>query len=90
MALKIHRAEPNDRPGGTADRRIIKGRLGRLPGDMRTDQNPYDAARVRPILEPRIHLDVDEAAPAAVLLLIDQLYDLRRQILAFDAAKGAI
>jgi chaperone modulatory protein CbpM len=49
-----------------------------------------DVARVRLILELRDDLDVNEAALPVVLLLIDQLYDLRRQILASDAAKGAI
>jgi len=38
-----------------------------------------DVARVRLILELRDQLDVNEAALPVVLLLLDQLYDLRRQ-----------
>jgi chaperone modulatory protein CbpM len=39
-----------------------------------------DVARVRLILELRDEMDVNEAALPVVLLLIDQLYDLRRQM----------
>jgi chaperone modulatory protein CbpM len=39
-----------------------------------------DVARVRLILELRDELDVGEAALPIVLLLLDQLYDLRRQL----------
>ncbi len=39
-----------------------------------------DVARVRLILELRDELEVNEAALPVVLLLMDQVYDLRRQI----------
>jgi len=39
-----------------------------------------DVARVHLILELRDQLDVDEDALPVVLLLLDQLYDLRRQV----------
>jgi chaperone modulatory protein CbpM len=39
-----------------------------------------DVARVRLILELRDQMDVNEAALPVVLLLLDQLYDLRRQM----------
>lgn len=39
-----------------------------------------DVARVHLILELRDHLDVNEAALPVVLSLMDQLYELRRQI----------
>lgn len=39
-----------------------------------------DVARVHLILELRDHLDVNEAALPVVLSLLDQLYDLRRQM----------
>ena len=41
-----------------------------------------DVARVRLIHELRDRLDVNEAALPVVLLLLDQLYDLRRQMRA--------
>ena len=41
-----------------------------------------DVARVRLILELRDQLDVNESALPVVLSLLDQLYDLRRQIRA--------
>ena len=40
-----------------------------------------DVARVRLILELRDDLEVNEAALPVVLLLLDQLYDLRREML---------
>ena len=40
-----------------------------------------DVARVRLIMELRDDLEVDEAALPVVLLLLDQLYDLRRRML---------
>lgn len=43
-----------------------------------------DVARVRLILELRDELEVNEAALPVVLLLLDQLYDLRRQMLALQ------
>lgn len=49
-----------------------------------------DVARVRLILELRDDLDVNETAFPIVLLLIDQIYDLGRQILASNPAKGAM
>lgn len=39
-----------------------------------------DVARVRLILELRDELEVNEAALPVVLLLLDQLYDLRRRL----------
>ncbi|WP_426032573.1 chaperone modulator CbpM [Caulobacter sp. DWP3-1-3b2] len=39
-----------------------------------------DVARVKLILELRDELEVNEAALPVVLLLLDQVYDLRRQI----------
>ena len=39
-----------------------------------------DLARVRLILELRDRLEVNEAALPVVLLLVDQLYDIRRQM----------
>jgi chaperone modulatory protein CbpM len=39
-----------------------------------------DVARVRLILELRDELDIDEAALPVVLLLLDQLHDLRRRM----------
>jgi chaperone modulatory protein CbpM len=39
-----------------------------------------DVARVRLIQELRDNLDVNEAALPVVLLLLDQLYDLRRRM----------
>jgi len=39
-----------------------------------------DVARVRLIQELRDDLEIDEAALPVVLLLLDQLYDLRRQL----------
>jgi len=39
-----------------------------------------DVARVRLILQLRDHLEVNEAALPVVLLLLDQLYDLRRRM----------
>jgi len=39
-----------------------------------------DVARVRLMLELRDELDLGEAALPVVLLLLDQLYDLRRQL----------
>jgi len=39
-----------------------------------------DVARVRLILQLRDEMDVNEAALPVVLLLLDQLYDLRRQM----------
>src|ERR1700722_4179527 len=39
-----------------------------------------DVARVRLILEMRDDMDVDEAALPVVLSLLDQIYDLRRQL----------
>ena len=39
-----------------------------------------DVARVRLIQELRDQLEIDEAALPVILLLLDQLYDLRRQI----------
>ena len=39
-----------------------------------------DVARVRLILELRDELEINEAALPVVLLLMDQLYDLRRQV----------
>ena len=45
-----------------------------------------DVARVRLILELRDELDVGEAALPVVLLLLDQLYDLRRQLKDFNDA----
>jgi chaperone modulatory protein CbpM len=40
-----------------------------------------DVARVRLILELRDDMEVNEAALPVVLLLLDQLYDLRRRML---------
>ena len=45
-----------------------------------------DVARVRLILELRDELEVNEAALPVVLLLLDQLYDLRRQIGRINAS----
>lgn len=39
-----------------------------------------DVARVRLILELRDELEINEAALPVVLLLMDQLYDLRREV----------
>ena len=44
-----------------------------------------DVARVRLIRELRDDMDVNEAALPVVLLLLDQLYDLRRQLLEMRA-----
>jgi chaperone modulatory protein CbpM len=41
-----------------------------------------DVARVRLILELRDQLEINEAALPVVLLLLDQVYDLRRQLAA--------
>jgi chaperone modulatory protein CbpM len=48
-----------------------------------------DVARVRLILELRDELEVNEAALPVVLLLLDQLYDLRRQMLILQQGVGA-
>ena len=45
-----------------------------------------DVARVRLILELRDELEVNEAALPVVLLLLDQLYDLRRKIGRINAS----
>lgn len=45
-----------------------------------------DVARVHLILELRDQLDVNEAALPVVLSLLDQLYDLRRQMRALGDA----
>ena len=39
-----------------------------------------DVARVRLIFEMRSDMDINEAAMPVVLLLLDQVYDLRRQL----------
>jgi chaperone modulatory protein CbpM len=49
---------------------------GRLDGYVFHD---IDVARVRLIQELRDDLDINEAALPVVLLLLDQLYDLRRR-----------
>ena len=49
-----------------------------------------DVARVRLILELRDELDVGEAALPVVLLLLDQLYDLRRQLRELGVAFARI
>ena len=45
-----------------------------------------DVARVRLIQQLRDEMDVNEAALPVVLSLLDQLYDLRRQMRDFHAA----
>jgi len=42
--------------------------------------NDVDVARVRLIQELRDELEIDEAALPVVLLLLDQVYDLRRRM----------
>ncbi len=45
-----------------------------------------DVARVRLICELRFDLRIDEEALPVVLLLLDQLYRMRRQVLALGVA----
>lgn len=47
-----------------------------------------DVARVRLILELRDDMEVNEAALPVVLLLLDQLYDLRRRVLTLREGIG--
>jgi len=49
-----------------------------------------DVARVRLILEMRDHMDVGEPALPVVLSLLDQLYDMRRQMRDLAAAVAAV
>ena len=44
-----------------------------------------DVARARLILELRDDMEIDERALPVVLLLLDQLYDLRRRLRALDS-----
>jgi len=57
--------------------------------DRQADQYAFadiDVARVRLILQLRDEMEVNEAALPVVLGLLDQLYDLRRQLRAFNDA----
>jgi chaperone modulatory protein CbpM len=45
-----------------------------------------DVARARLILEMRDEMEINEDAPPVVLSLLDQLYDLRRQMRALSDA----
>lgn len=45
-----------------------------------------DVARVRLIKELRDDMEINESALPVVLLLLDQVYDLRRQLREFDDA----
>jgi len=49
-----------------------------------------DVARVRLILEMRDQMDIAEPALPVVLSLLDQLYDLRRQMRDLAAALAAV
>ena len=49
-----------------------------------------DVARVRLILEMRDEMEVDEAALPIVLLLLDQLYDLRRRMREMGGAVARV
>jgi chaperone modulatory protein CbpM len=49
-----------------------------------------DVARVRLIQELRDDLDIDEMALPVVLLLLDQLYDLRRRLRELSDRNGLI
>lgn len=45
-----------------------------------------DVARIRLIMELREHLEIEEPALPTVLLLLDQLYDMRRRLRGLNTA----